>query len=90
VSFKVVSSVPASLAAVRRAKTKSLTVGAGSFHVSAGKRGEVIVTLNRKGLRALKALGKLKLTVEVTVVDGRVTTKGSRTITVRLPKKQKR
>ena len=57
-------------ASAARAKTKKIVIGRAHFTIAAGKRKDLIFKLDRQGARALRKLGRLRITITVVSRDG--------------------
>jgi hypothetical protein len=90
VSVSGEASVPATLARVRKHKTKRLKVGSAAVVVKAGRHEELEFRLNGKALRALRRKHRLRITISARASDGSVKSSAKRTITVRLPRHHKK
>jgi hypothetical protein len=84
------SVVPARIARAKRThRTRELTVAHLAVTTQPGEQHELTFMLTGKGLRALKKLHVLRITIVVTDVDAADTVTTQKTITIRLPKHAK-
>jgi hypothetical protein len=75
-----------------RKHRRKVTVGRGSYTLSAGEKRTLTIRLNRTGAKLLKRFGKLPVTVTVTEIDasGHTVNVSARKLTIRRPHHKRR